>query len=204
MGQNRSQIEEKELVKFKDPENMNVVIEKSKSAKVGNEAEGMYIIPKSTNCVNLSDLIFSLVKSPIVLYICGQEVTHNYTPISMFASLLEDDYLYFIYADAYEKPEESYVLEEYIKEAEIDLSGPLRVILRPGGKQLGPVKKVKVWDDCTVKQLGMVIEKLIRGEVRSGVELYCHEKKLCPDLYMNDLKNLIRADGNIHLTYHII
>ena len=82
---------------FKDPNNINVIIERSPMSKVSDSAEGLYVLPNITNCVNISDLIYSLVKMPILLYLSGQDVTHNYTPISMFSSFFENDCLYFVY-----------------------------------------------------------------------------------------------------------
>ena len=67
MGQSRS-IVDQNIETYTDLLNMCVIIERSPSSKVSADAEGMYILPKNTNCVNITDLIFSLVKVPILLY----------------------------------------------------------------------------------------------------------------------------------------
>ena len=143
MGQSRS-IVDQNIETYTDLLNMCVIIERSPSSKVSADAEGMYILPKNTNCVNITDLIFSLVKVPILLYISGQDVTHNYTPISMFYSHLEDDCLYFIYSDKYERPKDSAVIEEYIKECEIPYCKHIKIVFRAKKPFKGPVKKLQV------------------------------------------------------------
>lgn len=128
---------------FKDPNNINVIIERSPMSKVSDSAEGLYVLPNITNCVNISDLIYSLVKMPILLYLSGQDVTHNYTPISMFSSFFENDCLYFVYTDKYERHKNSILYENYIQGQEIDLSGPAKVILKPKNPQ-DPIQKIQI------------------------------------------------------------
>ena len=200
MGQNTSQVLQ-QSDSFEDPENMIVVIEKSPLSKVSDDAAGMYILPKSTNSMNLADLIISLVKNKISLYIGGQEVSHNRTPISMLSSLLENDCLQYIYADPVEEFEGIFPIEEYVKPVEIDHSGPLRIILRPKESEEGPVKKIKIGNECTIRQLELIVERLIEGKIENGVKLYSKERRINGDEDLGSLQKLVEVDGVIHLTY---
>jgi Fe-S cluster biosynthesis and repair protein YggX len=157
----------------------------------------MYVLPSNTNCVHISDLIFSLVKTPICVYIGGQDVTHNYTPINMLSGLCENDCLYFIYCEKYEKPKNSLFIEDYIKEKNVDVTGPAKIILKPFKKSLGPVQKLKVWDDCTVKQLQLILEKRLNKRIL----IYDRDKLIEDDTTVFQLRNRAKIDGVIHLVY---
>lgn len=200
MGQNISKDIEYKDFQIKDSDNILVIIEKCPGANISEAAEGMYVLPKNTNCVRISDLVFSLVKTPILLYMCGQDVTHNYTPIEMYESMKENDCLYFLYSERYERIKESVMIEDHIQDKDIDVSGPLRLKIIPKKPNKGSKHKLKIWEECTVHQLELIMHRIIK----KTIHLYYNNEKLDGNAPLSTLKEKKSCDGVIHIDYCVI
>lgn len=183
---------------FKDLNNTTVVIEKEKSSNISSEAEGTYIIPNTTNCVKIADLIFSLVKTPIVLYLCGQDHTHNYTPLNMLGSLMEDDCLHLVYSEKNQFGNGSVMIDEYIKPVDIIYEGPLRFVFKPKQNKTGRIFKIQPWDTCTIKQLELILSRISNIP---NIKILLKGEPLPSEKLVKDLKNLVQPDGLVHLKY---
>lgn len=198
---NQNQIEDKsDDQSQEDPDNITVVIEKDNTSNISDSAEGTYILPKKSNCVKIADLIFSIVKSPITLYLGGQDFTHNYTQLGMLENLLEDGYLNLIYSERIKFAEDCTILEDYVTPKEFIYKGPPRIKIKP----LFPLKfqklKIVLWDECTIRQFSLIIGRILNVE---GVKLYHNKKLLEGNILIREIRKFEEIDGIIHLDYYI-
>lgn len=198
MGNLNSNELEMQLQEFKDPNNITVVIEKEKSSSISSQAEGTFIIPITTNCVKIADLIFSLVQTPIVLYLCGQDYTHNYTPLSMLGSLMEDDCLHLVYSEKNQFGKGSVMIDEYIKPVDIIYEGPLRLVLKPKQNQTGRIFKIQPWDACTIKQLELILSRISNVP---NIKILHKGGPIPFEKVVKDLREFVQPDGLVHLKY---
>ena len=198
---NQNQIEGKsDDLSKEDPDNITVVIEKDQASKISDSAEGTFILPKKSNCVKIADLIFSIVKSPITLYLGGQDFTHNYTQLGMLENLMEDGYLNLIYSERIKFAEDCTILEDYVTPKEFFYQGPPRIKVKP----LSPpeLQKIKIvlWDECTIRQFSLILCRILKVE---RVQVY-HNKKLVEDgIIIRDMRKFEEIDGIIHLDYKL-
>ena len=194
---NRNELE-MQLQEFKDPNNVTVVIEREKSSSISSQAEGTYIVPNTTNCVKIADLVFSLVKTPIVLYLCGQDFTHNYTPLNMLGSLMEEDCLHLVYTEKSQFGKGSVIIDEYIKPVDIIYEGPLRLVFKAKQNKTGRVFKIQPWDTCTIRQLELILSRVSNiPNIR-----ILHKGEPIPfEKAVKDLRELVQPDGLVHLKY---
>jgi hypothetical protein len=183
-----------------DKENITVIIEKEKNSKLSDHAEGTFIIPNTSNCVKIADLIFSIVQSPISLFLGGQDYTHNYTPLNMLNSLMEDGCLYLTYSEKLKFSEECFILDDYVKPNEVKFHGPPKIKIRPSLDGQGQKVKIIAWDECNVRQLALIVERILKVK---NVVLYYNEKILSREKLIGNLVKYRQIDGIIHLEYKI-
>lgn len=198
MGNANSKDFDIQFEEFKDPNNVTVIVEKEKHSNISAQAEGTYIIPNTTNCVKIADLIFSLIKTPIVLYLCGEDYTHNCTPLKMLSGLMEDDCLHLVYSEKSQFGKESMMIDEYVKPVDFQFNGPLRLVLRPEQDKIGKVFKIQPWDKCNMKQLGLILSRISNVP---NIRILYRGEPIADDKLVEGLRELVQLDGLVHLKY---
>ncbi|CAG9310979.1 unnamed protein product [Blepharisma stoltei] len=200
-----------ESIFTKNPDDIPITIEKAKNSRISSAAEGTFILPKSITPVNLTDMIYFIVKEQINLYLEGESVTRNCTSIeTLYMRLKSDDgFLKFIYDSINQtKKEDSVILDEYIQPCPIPNQveeGFIGLKLMPKNDSRIPSlkkNKVKIFEECSGTQLVLIMKRMLG--ISKNQNIYIYKTDGLHINYSESLKNLKRlasVDGLIHLRY---
>ena len=181
-----------------DKENIAVVIEKEKNCALKDSAEGMFVLPSSTCCIEIREFVELLIGESAVLFLSGQDVTCCDAKLSMLMDLQENGCLYFVYDEKTENFKDLVELEDYIKMEELEGEKNLKMLVMPQSPLKAGNYKLKVFENCTIRQLELILQR-ISG--KRQIKVYEKSRKLPDDFQFSLLKPYLQTDGILHLEY---